>query len=325
MPPNKTEAFIITADTCHTDIRLDQFVSNQKGCSRSLAASLIKKGIVRIDGQETRPSHKIKAGESISGYIPAAEPTGQPEAQPLPLDILYEDHHIVIINKPPGLVVHQAPGHETGTLVNGLLSLYPEIREVGESSRPGIVHRLDRDTSGALIVAKSTEAFKKLSDMFASRKIIKKYLALVYGVPKEEKGAINLPIGRHVTNRKKMSVRSQKSRQAETTWRILKKFEGASLLEVIIKTGRTHQIRVHCAASGTPVVGDVIYSARWTKQIARFKNKAVFDQLKSAPRQMLHAWKLEFRHPETDRPIRCTAPIAADMRAVLRGISRSDY
>lgn len=323
MPSNNIDAFVITVDPHYTDLRADQFVSDKKECSRSLAAALIKKGFIRINGQTAKPSHKIKAGEIVSGNIPA-EPSSHLEPEPIPLNILYEDTCLVIINKPPGLVVHPAPGHASGTLVNGLLSRYPDIRTIGDSTRPGIVHRLDRDTSGAMIVARSPEAFRKLSAMFAARKIVKKYLALIYGTPKEGKGSIRLPIGRHVTNRKKMSVNSGKPRTAETDWRILKRFDDASLLEVTIQTGRTHQIRVHFAASGTPVVGDRTYSAGWTKQAGHFKNKVVFSRVKEASRQMLHAWKLEFIHPERDESVKCTAPLAADMRKLLRDINWLD-
>jgi 23S rRNA pseudouridine1911/1915/1917 synthase len=238
--------------------------------------------------------------------------------------VLHEDQHLIIINKPPGLVVHPAPGHFTGTLVNGLLSRYPEIRFIGDESRPGIVHRLDRDTSGALVVARSDESYWKLTAMFAARKIAKQYLAIIYGSPEKEQGSIRLPIGRHVSNRKKMSINSNgRSRQAETDWRVLKRFDDATLLEITIKTGRTHQIRVHCAASGFPVAGDGTYSARWTRQPARFKNETVFNLLTQAPRQMLHAWKLEFTHPDTGVKVRFTAPLATDMKQLLRNLNRS--
>jgi 23S rRNA pseudouridine1911/1915/1917 synthase len=303
-------------------MRLDQFVSEERACSRSLAATLIKEGVIRINGQTAKAAHKIKAGELISGHIPDESPR-RLDPEPIPLDILHEDHHLIIINKPPGLVVHPAPGHATDTLVNGLLFLYPEIRSVGDETRPGIVHRLDRDTSGALIVARSPEAYAKLTAMFAARQIVKQYLAIIYGTPENGTGSIRLPIGRHVSDRKKMSVHSGKSRQAETDWRVRKKFGDATLLEVTIKTGRTHQIRVHCAASGTPVVGDKTYNARWTRQPVHFKNRAVYDLLAQAPRQMLHAWKLDFTHPDTGERTRFTAPLATDMRQLLRDVNRS--
>ncbi len=186
------------------------------------------------------------------------------------------------------------------------------------------MHRLDKDTSGAIIVARTQTAFDQLTMMFASRKVNKVYLALVFGAPEGERGSIHLPIGRHMTDRKKMSTQSPKTRQAETHWRLMKQFEGTSLLEVGIKTGRTHQIRVHCAESGTPVVGDHTYNnAGWTKQPVRFKNKTIFNLLKGVRRQMLHAWKLEFIHPVTGQKIKCRAPLPIDMKQLLLDINHA--
>ncbi|MEW6078063.1 MAG: RluA family pseudouridine synthase [Thermodesulfobacteriota bacterium] len=322
MQQNHPDDFILTADSRHKDMRLDQFISEESICSRSLAASLVKKGVIRVNDQTAKPSHKIKPGDKVTGHV-SDDSSHQMEPESIPLEVIHEDQHLIIINKPPGLVVHPAPGHFTGTLVNGLLSRYPEIRFIGDESRPGIVHRLDRDTSGALIVARSEDSFEKLTAMFASRAIDKKYLAIIYGSPENERGSIRLPIGRHVSDRKKMSVHSSKTRQAETDWHVLKRFGDASLLEITIKTGRTHQIRVHCAAAGTPVVGDDTYKARWTRQPAHFKDRAVFDFLSQAPRQMLHAWKLEFTHPDTGERVRFTAPVATDMRQLLKDLNRS--
>lgn len=326
MPPNNSDTgpFTLIADTGHIDIRLDQFLSENKICSRSLAASLIKRGTILVNGRITKPAHRLKPGDIISGKIP--DDSGRrvlPEG--IPLNILFEDSHLVIINKPSGLVVHPAPGHDSGTLVNALLARYPDILNTGvDKDRPGIVHRLDKDTSGAIIIARTQTAFDQLTKMFASREISKIYLALVFGAPEGENGSIHLPIGRHMADRKKMSTRSAKTRQAETHWRLLRRLEGASLLAVSIKTGRTHQIRVHCAESGTPVVGDRIYNnAGWTKQPARFANKAIFNLLKKAPRQMLHAWRLEFIHPVTSRPIKCRAPLPPDMRQLLHDINQA--
>jgi 23S rRNA pseudouridine1911/1915/1917 synthase len=304
-------------------MRLDQFLSEMADCSRSRAASLIRQGHIYLNKNPVKSSHRLKPGETVSGIIPA-EPARRLLPESLPLETLFEDKYLIIINKPPGLVVHPAPGHDQGTLVNGLLARYPDIRGTGtDKGRPGIVHRLDKDTSGAIIIARTQTAFDRLTGMFASREITKIYMALVFGAPDQKTGSIHLPIGRHVTNRKKMSTRSAKARQAETHWRIIKRFKGASLLEVGIKTGRTHQIRVHCAESGTPVVGDRTYNnAGWTKQPARFKNKAIFNLLKGVPRQMLHAWKLEFIHPMTNQKIKCRAPLPQDMKQLLMYINR---
>lgn len=329
MSPNNADTdadgFTLIAQTQHRDMRLDQFLSEEKACSRNLAASLIKNGVIRINGRISKPSHRLKAGETISGAIPTVA-TRQVSPESIPLNILFEDPYLVIINKPPDLVVHPAPGHDSGTLVNGLLSRYPDIRGTGvDMERPGIVHRLDKDTSGAIIITRTQAAFDQLTAMFAARKINKKYLALIYGTPEKKSGFINLPIGRHMGDRKKMSTRSSKTRAAETHWRLMKAFNDASLLEVAIKTGRTHQIRVHCASSGMPVVGDRIYNnTGWTKQAAGFKDKTLFKLLKNAPRQMLHAWKVDFIHPVTGRPIKCRAPLSPDMKQLLLDIGHAE-
>ena len=327
MPPNNPEAspFIFIVETHYADMRLDQFLSEKTSRSRSQTATLIRQACVFLNQGPAKPSHRLKPGDTVSGVLPLPQ-TRRVVPESVPLEILFEDRDVVIINKPPGLVVHPAPGHDQGTLVNALLARYPDIHGTGiDYDRPGIVHRLDKDTSGAIIVARTQAAFDQLSLMFASRKIKKKYLALVFGAPEEESGSIHLPIGRHATDRKRMSTRSAKARQAETSWRLIKRFEGASLLEVSIKTGRTHQIRVHCAASGIPVVGDHTYNtAGWTKQPARFKSKTIFNLLKDVHRQMLHAWKLEFTHPLTDQKVKCRAPLSMDMKQLLRDINRAE-
>jgi 23S rRNA pseudouridine1911/1915/1917 synthase len=240
----------------------------------------------------------------------------------IPIEILYEDDDIVVINKQAGIVVHPAPGHYSGTLVNALLHHCPGLNGIGGAMRPGIVHRLDKDTSGALVVAKNDKAHVNLSKQFKSRQIKKKYLALVYGKMESDSGSVSLPIGRHPVDRKKMSTNSKKSRVAETTWHVRERFESASLIEVDLKTGRTHQIRVHCAAVKHPVLGDTVYGPRKTGR----ENKNLKDVFKSVSRQMLHAWRLEFTHPVTETKVSFEAPIPSDMQAVitaLRQIYRS--
>jgi 23S rRNA pseudouridine1911/1915/1917 synthase len=212
-----------------------------------------------------------------------------------------------VINKEAGLVVHPAPGHYTGTLVNGLLYHCPDLTGVGGEIRPGIVHRLDKDTSGAIVVAKNDTVHNNLSLQFKSKKIKKKYLALVYGEIESDSGTISLPIGRHPIDRKKMSTISRKGRSAETSWRVKERFCGVTFLELSLKTGRTHQIRVHCATINHPIVGDSVYCSR----------KAVKSLIKSIPRQMLHAWCLGFTHPITQKFMSLEAPIPQDMSKVL--------
>jgi len=217
-------------------------------------------------------------------------------------------------------VVHPAPGHHSGTLVNALLYHCPKLNGIGGALRPGIVHRLDKDTSGVLVVAKNDSTHIHLSKQFRSRQVKKKYLALVYGKLESDSGSVSFPIGRHPVDRKKMSTNSRKSREAETTWQIRERFEAASLIEVNLKTGRTHQIRVHCAAIRHPVVGDKVYGPR-----KRGKN-IIYDKnlIESIPRQMLHAWRIELTHPKTEEMVSFEAPIPSDMQTlitVLRQIS----
>jgi len=300
-------SFTILVDKPDAGKRLDVVISsNISGCSRSLAASLVRNGKIRVKGMEKKPGYRVSAGDEIRGHIPPPEPVlFKPE--PIKLDILFEDNHLIVINKEAGLVVHPAPGHYTGTLVNGLLYHCPDLTGVGGEIRPGIVHRLDKDTSGAIVVAKNDTVHNNLSLQFKSKKIKKKYLALVYGEIESDSGAISLPIGRHPVDRKKMSTISRKGRSAETTWRVKERFHGVTFLELNLKTGRTHQIRVHCATINHPIVGDSVYCSR----------KAVKGLIKSIPRQMLHAWRLGFTHPITQKFMSLEAPIPQDMSKVL--------
>ena len=252
-------AFTILVKEPDSGKRLDLFVASRiSSCSRSIAAGLIHNGQIRVQGAAKKPGYRIKAGDEICGHIPPPE-TVSFKPEPVKIDILYDDDYIIVANKEPGIVVHPAPGHYTGTLVNGLLYHYPEREGIGgDQLRPGIVHRLDKDTSGALVIAKNAAAHHNLTRQFKSRRVIKEYLALVHGEMESDSGAISLPIGRHSVDRKKMSTRSRKSRAAETMWRVRERFDRATLIELILKTGRTHQIRVHCAAVKHPIVGDPV-------------------------------------------------------------------
>lgn len=305
-------AFTIFVDKPDAGKRLDVAISsNISGCSRSLAASLARNGKIRVKGTEKKPGYRVSAGDEIRGHIPPPEPVlFKPE--PIKLDILFEDNHLIVINKEAGLVVHPAPGHYTGTLVNGLLYHCPDLTGVGGEIRPGIVHRLDKDTSGAIVVAKNDTVHNNLSLQFKSKKIKKKYLALVYGKMESDSGTISLPIGRHPIDRKKMSTISRKGRSAETSWRVKERFQGVTFLELSLKTGRTHQIRVHCATINHPIVGDSVYCSR----------KAVKSLIKSIPRQMLHAYCLGFTHPITQKFMSLEAPIPQDMSKVLNELRK---
>jgi 23S rRNA pseudouridine1911/1915/1917 synthase len=309
-------AFTILVEPHDSGKRLDLYIASCiSDCSRSVATHLIRNGKIRVQGMVRKPGYRIKAGDEICGCIPPPTPVlFKPE--PIPIEILHEDDDIIVINKQPGLVVHPAPGHHNGTLVNALLYHCSKLEGIGGALRPGIVHRLDKDTSGVLVVAKNDRAHLHLSRQFKSRRVKKEYLALVYGKMGSDSGSVSLPIGRHPVDRKKMSTNSRKSRVAETTWQIRERFELASLIEVNLKTGRTHQIRVHCAAIKHPVMGDNVYGPRKTgKNVTYGKN--LFGPV---PRQMLHAWRIVLTHPVTEATVSFEAPIPSDMQAVIAAL-----
>jgi 23S rRNA pseudouridine1911/1915/1917 synthase len=301
-------------------LRLDAYIAGQVAdCTRSYAAQLIRQGHVLVDGAAAKPSHRIKTSERIAIDMPPPEPVELvPES--MALDILFEDRHLIVINKPPGLVVHPAAGHPSGTLVNGIVHHCPDLEGIGGEMRPGIVHRLDKDTSGVIVVAKSARVLADLSAQFKSRRVAKQYLALVHGVPDRGRGTIDLPVGRHPTDRKKMSTSSPRGRTALTLWRVKEKFRGAALLEIDLKTGRTHQIRVHCQSMGHPLLGEKVYGSR--KMGAHpTKGDAVFDKaLQGIPRQMLHAFRLSLAHPVSGDALQFQAPVPPDMDAVITAL-----
>lgn len=308
--------------------RLDVIVAaRHPELSRSTVSRLIREGSIRVDNKVCKPGYKPLPGERINGVIPAV--TGAPQhpaaiaaaailPDDIPIHILFEDAHCLALNKPPGLVIHPAPGHRRKTLANALIHHRPEIRGAGSSpDRPGIVHRLDKDTSGLLLVAKTHAAFNALSAQFKERQMEKKYLGLVYGRPPAGEGRIDLPIGRHVKNRKKMSAtRYATARPAETFWRVRHFLGQMTLMEYTITTGRTHQIRVHSAAIHCPIAGDTVYGIKKPK---RFLQQA--PELKpvaaSIERQMLHAWQIRFTHPTTGMPVFIEAPMPEDMAFVI--------
>jgi len=314
-------AFTILVEPPDSGKRLDLYIASCiSDCSRSVAVNLIRTGKIRVQGKVRKPGYRVKAGDEIRGCIPPPTPVlFKPE--PIPIDILHEDDDIIVINKQPGLVVHPAPGHHSGTLVNALLYHCPKLKGIGGALRPGIVHRLDKDTSGVLVVAKNDRAHLHLSRQFKSRRVKKEYLALVYGKMESDSGSVSLPIGRHPVDRKKMSINSRKSRVAETTWQIRECFELASLIEVNLKTGRTHQIRVHCAAIKHPVMGDKVYGTRKTGKNAPY-GKNLFG---SVPRQMLHAWRIVLTHPVTEAIVSFEAPIPSDMQAVITALRQISF
>lgn len=316
-----SEEFIFYADESVSGKRLDIVVSSFiPSCSRSIAASLIIKGKITVRDHIKKPSYRVKYGDKISGAIPDPEPVlFLPE--PIELNILYEDSDIIVINKQPGIVAHPAPGHYSGTLVNALLFHCPDLTGIGGEIRPGIVHRLDKDTSGVLVVAKNDISHANLCLQFKERRVKKKYLALVCGSMEQDSGSITLPIGRHPWDRKKMSVLTRKPKMAETLWGVIERFEAVTFIGINLKTGRTHQIRVHCAAIRHPVLGDHVYGNRLKLSVNSRKIQELSIQVK---RQMLHAWKIRFSHPVTNKTMEFEAPLPDDMKeliSLLKGLA----
>ena len=293
--------------------RIDRYLADRlPNLSRSRIQKLIEQGQVQVNGQVcSSKKETVQQGDRISLFVPDAVPLDlQPEK--IPLDILYEDDHLIILNKPIGLVVHPAPGHESSTLVNALLAHCGEqLAGIGGVQRPGIVHRLDKDTSGAIAIAKTDQAHQHLQAQFKAKTARRTYLAVVYGAPATEQGTVDAPIGRHLGDRKKMAVVPEEKggRRAVTHWRVQERLGNYSLMQFELETGRTHQIRVHSAHIGHPVVGDPVYSS----------GRSVGVKLTG---QALHAWKLRLQHPVTQDWIEAIAPLPAEFIKLLEVLRR---
>jgi 23S rRNA pseudouridine1911/1915/1917 synthase len=297
--------------------RLDAWLARRlPSLSRARVQALIEAGNVRLDGARSRRSARLRAGQVVHVHVPPAVPA-EPQPEDIPIAVVYEDAHLVIVNKPAGLVVHPGAGTARGTLVNALLRHVRDLSGVGGVLRPGIVHRLDRGTSGLLVVAKDDETHRALSRQFAGRTVEKEYLALVLGVPGRTAGEVDAPIGRDTVHRHKMSVRAARGREARTSWRVEERFDGAALLRVRIHTGRTHQIRVHLASIGHPVAGDATYGGTRTRSPRR---AAASEALFSLARPALHAARIAFNHPATGERLTFEAPLPADLEAVLASL-----
>jgi 23S rRNA pseudouridine1911/1915/1917 synthase len=298
--------------------RLDRFVAaNSAELSRARVQELIESGMVQINGQPSKPSQKLKGGDRITVQPEPRAPL-KAEAESIPLDVLYEDDDLIVINKPAGMTVHAGAGNSSGTLVNALLGRGQALSQGGDALRPGIVHRLDRDTSGAIVIAKNDFAHAKLTEAFQSRSIKKTYLALVQGKLTGAKGRIELAIARDPKHRMRMTARPAgkfaKARAARTDWLKLQEFGPATLVEVQLHTGRTHQIRVHFSALKHPVVGDTLYGAATQLMVERAK-------LPVLERQFLHAARLAFLHPRTEKQITVTAPLAPELKIYLEKLA----
>lgn len=297
-------------------VRVDRYLTSKIDVSRSQISRLIKKGKIRVNGAQVKPNYIVRIGDVISVEIPEPE---KPDIVPeeIPLDIIYEDEYFIAVNKPPGLVVHPGAGHHHGTLVSGLLNYTRSLSDVGGDFRPGIVHRLDKDTSGILVVAKNNEAHWKLAEKFSNREIYKEYVAFVWGFLTPDMGTIDRPIGRSRSNRTKFVV-TPDGKEAVTEYRVLMGYRVVSLVSLYLKTGRTHQARVHMKSIGHPVLGDKEYGG--SKICVRGLNKEEMELarslLKIVTRQMLHAHKLKFIHPFFRREISLEAPLPDDFKVV---------
>jgi len=296
--------------------RLDQVLAQRLGdYTRSRLQKWIKSGGVTVNDLTRPANYRVRAGDRLQVIIPAVQPSPLvPEA--VPLDILYEDQDLLVLNKPAGLTVHPGAGCPRGTLVHALLHHCPDLGEVGDVARPGLVHRLDKDTSGVMVAAKTAAAHVALQRQFKARQVAKTYLALAWGRLPGPRGEIVQPIGRHPQQRHKMSVGARRGREAHTSWRLRQVYPGPlSLLEVTLHTGRTHQIRVHLAAAGHPVAGDQVYGGG-ARRLASVSLE-VQPLASLVTRQLLHAWKLAFDHPRTGARLTLTAPLPADFQAAL--------
>ena len=306
---SRTETFVIEQSLPQE--RLDTFLRERfPAVSRGAIRRLIDEGHIRVNGHPVKPTHAPHAGETVQVHWPEAKAA---EAQPeeIPLDILFEDAALLVLNKPAGLVVHPAAGHEEHTLVNALLHhCAGGLSGIGGVARPGIVHRLDKETSGCLVVAKNDETHIALSAQFAGRTVEKAYHAIVCGELPRDKGEIRAAIARHPSHRKRMAASEDTGREAWTSYRVQERLNAATLVEAVIHTGRTHQIRVHFQYLGYPLVGDETYGAR---QNRRFEELVGF----AAPRVMLHAFTLAFVHPRTGKKVSFKAPLPPDYEDLL--------
>jgi 23S rRNA pseudouridine1911/1915/1917 synthase len=288
------------------DKRLDVFLAGKETqLTRSQIQKMIEVGKARVRGKRRRAGYRLREGDRVEFDYELLRKE-EPAPEKVPLNILYDDDHIIVLDKPPGIIVHPGAGKAHPTLVNGLLFLFPEIRKVGSPDRPGIVHRLDKETSGLMVVAKTQNAYLALQDQFRERQVEKSYLGLVWGKLSDNEGRFTWAIGRHRKHGERMSIKTKKPRSAETLYKVLKRYSQFTLLEVRPITGRTHQIRVHLAASGHPIVGDSRYGRKGEKI--------------RVPRLFLHAYQLAFFHPYTGQMVEFFSPLPGDLEEFLKNL-----
>ncbi|HEC96653.1 MAG TPA: RluA family pseudouridine synthase [Nitrospirae bacterium] len=291
--------------------RIDVYLSSRTSLSRSSVQELISSGAVTVNGTAVKPSYRVRMEDRIQVIFPERETTTL-VAEPLPIEVIYRDEDLIVVNKPPGMVMYPAAGHSGGTLMNAIARHTDRLATVGAPVRPGVVHRIDKDTSGLVVVALSDEAYYGLVSQFKERTIERRYIALVYGSMKEDAGEIELKIGRSPLHRKKMSTRVKRGKPARTAWRVLEHYSMATMIAAKLATGRTHQIRVHFSALGHPVLGDRDYGK---KTSLRLNNMVL-----KIPRQMLHAKRLGFSHPVTGKWLEFRVPLPEDMMEIVRAL-----
>ncbi len=313
MQPGSETVFVVES-TLPAE-RLDTFLRSKfPTISRGAVQRLIEEGAIRVDGEPVKATHRPRRGETVEIRWPEARPAVA-RPQEIPLEILFEDDDLLVINKPPGLVVHPSAGHDENTLVNALLHhCAGQLSGIGGVARPGIVHRLDKETSGCLAAAKNDWAHLALSEQFAGRQVRKVYHAIVCGEVTPENGNIRAAIARHPTHRKRMAVTDGTGREAWTTYRVLRRLREATLVEVMLHTGRTHQVRVHFKYVGFPLVGDATYGSRHNQRLTVLTGYR-------APRQLLHAQELGFTHPRTCKAMRFEAPWPEDFKEALSALT----
>jgi 23S rRNA pseudouridine1911/1915/1917 synthase len=299
------ETFEYDIDPACEKMRLDLFLTRvQDEITRSYLKKLIEDDHVTVNDQPAKASYRLKLEDRVELKLPDPAPL-EVQAEAIPLNVVFEDEHLIVVDKPAGLVVHPAPGHASGTLVNALLHHCKDLKGIGGVERPGIVHRLDKDTSGLIVVAKTEKALQSLAGQFKDRTVTKVYLALAKGTMEKTRGVIDSPIGRHKVHRKKMSSHTHKGREAETRYEVVTQFDKYALVRLFPKTGRTHQLRVHLASIGHPILGDGLYGGTSGPGVPKIS------------RQALHAHSLKFIHPETGEELHFESPLPEDMQALI--------
>ena len=316
----QAEDFTFVVGNADAGTRLDTYLSQRVfELTRSQIKKLVQEGLILLNHLPSKPATKLRKGDRITGPIPPPRKLDV-IPQDIPLDILFEDSWIIVINKPAGMVVHPGAGIDSGTLVNALLYHCTDLSQINGVIRPGIVHRLDKNTSGVMVAAKNAAAHHRLSTQFKARQIEKRYVALVHGEMGATEGTIEAPLGRHPKERKRISIHTRKPRSAITHWRVIERFRGFSLLEVMPRTGRTHQIRAHLSSRGHPIVGDPQYRrARWIEGI---RDPQTRERVGALKRQALHSGCLGFIHPRSGEFMEFNAPLPDDMAVLLAHLRR---